>query len=46
MCQQCNYEELLSAVDLGATINRVRGQDVVGGNKFSLSASNIYSILQ
>ncbi len=45
MCHQCNYEELLSGADLGATTNRVRVLEIVGNNRFPLSASDIYKIL-
>lgn len=46
MCHQCNYEELLSEADLEATINRLRVLEVVGNNRFPLSASDIYKILK
>jgi len=46
MCHQCNYEDLLSAADLKVTPNRIRVLEVVGNNKFPLSASDIYNILK
>ena len=46
MCHQCNYEDLLSAADLKVTPNRIRVLEVVGNNKFPLSASDIYNILE
>jgi Fur family ferric uptake transcriptional regulator len=46
MCHQCNYEDLLSRVDLQATPNRLRVLEVVGNNRFPLSASDIYKILE
>ena len=46
MCHQCNYEELLSGAGLEATPNRMRVLEVVGDNKFPLSASDIYKILE
>ena len=46
MCHQCNYEELLSGADLEATTNRVRVLEVVGNNRFPLSASDINKILE
>jgi Fur family ferric uptake transcriptional regulator len=46
MCHQCNYEELLSEADLESTPNRLRVLEVVGNNKFPLSASDIYKILE
>lgn len=46
MCHQCNYEELLLLADLEATPNRMRVLEVVGDNRFPLSASDIYKILE
>jgi Fur family ferric uptake transcriptional regulator len=46
MCHQCNYRELLSGADLKATPNRVRVLEVVGNNRFPLSASDIYQTLK
>ena len=46
MCHQCNYEELLSEADLKVTPNRVRVLEVVGNNRFPLSAGDIYKILE
>lgn len=46
MCHLCNYKELLSGADLEATPNRVRILEVVGNNRFPLSASDIYKILE
>jgi Fur family ferric uptake transcriptional regulator len=46
MCHRCNYEELLSGADLEATPNRVRVLEVVENNRFPLSASDIYKILE
>jgi len=46
MCHQCNYEELLSEADLEAIPNRVRVLEVVGNNRFPLSAGDIYKILE
>jgi len=46
MCHQCNYVELLSEADLKRTPNRVRILEVVGNNRFPLSASDIYKILE
>jgi len=46
MCDQCDYEGLLSGADIEATPNRVRVLEVVGNNSFPLSASDIYNILE
>jgi len=46
MCHQCNYVELLSAINLGPTANRVRVLEVVGNNSFPLSAADIYKTLE
>ncbi len=45
MCQQCSYKKLLSAANLEATPNRVDVLEVVGDNRFPLSANDIYQIL-
>ncbi|MDJ0784925.1 MAG: Fur family transcriptional regulator [Desulfosarcinaceae bacterium] len=46
MCHHCNYEDLLSGADLRSTLNRVRVLEVVGNNRFPLSADDIYRILE
>lgn len=46
MCQNCNYKEMLSSVDLGATPNRLRVLEVIGNNSYPLSASDIYKTLE
>jgi len=46
MCLQCNYEQLLSDADLEATDNRIRVLEIIGNNKFPLSAADIYKILR
>jgi Fur family ferric uptake transcriptional regulator len=46
MCHQCNYEDLLAAADLKATRNRLHVLEVVGENRFPLSASDIYKTLE
>ena len=45
MCHQCNYQELLKAVGLDATENRLHILEVVGNNSFPLSAGDIYKTL-
>ena len=46
MCQKCNYEELLSGANLEATAKRVRVLEIVGNNRFPLSAGDIFKILK
>ena len=46
MCHQCNYEQLLSNANLEATNNRIRVLEIVGNNKFPLSADDIYKTLE
>ena len=46
MCHQCNYAELLASVGLDATMNRLRVLEVVGNNRFPLSAGDIYKTLE
>ncbi len=45
MCDQCNYEKLLVDATLEVTTNRVRVLEILGDNKFPLSAGDIYNIL-
>jgi Fur family ferric uptake transcriptional regulator len=45
MCHQCDYPTLLTAARLDATKNRVRVLEVVGNNRFPLSAGEIYRTL-
>jgi Fur family transcriptional regulator, ferric uptake regulator len=45
MCDRCNYSELLATSRLEATANRLRVLEVVGSNRFPLSAGDIYKIL-
>ena len=46
MCDQCNYEALLSGAGIDATPNRVRVLEIVGDSRFPLSANDIYKILE
>ncbi len=46
MCHKCNYHELLSDARLNATDNRIDVLEVVGGNSFPVSASDIYATLE
>lgn len=46
MCNQCNYVELLSSVQLEITSNRLRVLEVVGGNNYPLSATDIFQTVQ
>ena len=46
MCQQCNYEELISDAEIETTPNRVRVLEVVGDNRYPLSADDIHKILE
>ena len=45
MCHRCNYKEMLKAVGLDASENRMRILEVVGNNSFPLSAGDIYKTL-
>lgn len=45
MCQNCNYEEMLTRVKLDPTSNRVRVMEIIGNNNCPLSAGDIYTIL-
>jgi len=46
MCHQCNYAELLASASLESTANRLRVLEVVGNNRFPLSAADIYKTLE
>jgi len=45
MCNQCDYVELLNSSHLVATENRLRVLEVVGSNKYPLSAADIHNTL-
>lgn len=45
MCYRCNYLELLQSVKLEVTDNRLRVLEVVGNNRYPLSAAEIYQTL-
>ncbi len=45
MCHRCNYAELLESAALEATANRLRVLEVVGNNRFPLSAGDIFKTL-
>ncbi|MCG8618554.1 MAG: transcriptional repressor [Desulfobacterales bacterium] len=46
MCIHCDYNEILSSVSLDPTRNRLRVLEVVGNNRFPLSASDIHETLE
>ena len=46
MCHQCNYNEMLVTAELEATENRLRVLEVVGNNRFPLSANDIFKTLE
>jgi Fur family transcriptional regulator, ferric uptake regulator len=46
MCDHCDYEALLKAVDLEATANRLGVLEVLGGNSCPLSAGDIFNTLE
>ena len=46
MCNQCNYVELLNSSNLEASENRLRVLEVVGNNKYPLSAADIFKTLE
>jgi len=46
MCHQCNYESLLTEAKLEPTANRRRVLEVIGNNRFPLSAGDIYQTLE
>jgi len=46
MCQRCDYDELLRTAALEPTPNRLRVLEVVGNNRYPLSAADIYHTLK
>jgi Fe2+ or Zn2+ uptake regulation protein len=46
MCNQCNYEEMLTKAGLEANANRIAVLEVIGSNPFPLSAADIYKTLE
>ncbi len=46
MCQNCNYQEMLSSASIEATPNRLRVLEVIGNNSYPLSAGDIYKTLE
>jgi Fur family ferric uptake transcriptional regulator len=46
MCHQCNYDELLTSAKLEPTANRLHVLEVVGNNRFPLSAGDIFKTLE
>lgn len=45
MCHRCDYEKMLVSENLEATANRLRILEVVGNNRFPLSADDIFKTL-
>jgi Fur family ferric uptake transcriptional regulator len=45
MCHQCNYDELLTSANLEPTTNRLHILEVIGNNRFPLSAGDIFKTL-
>ena len=46
MCHQCNYDELLTSANLEPTFNRLHILEVIGNNRFPLSAGDIFKTLE
>jgi Fur family ferric uptake transcriptional regulator len=46
MCSECNYVDLLNSSKLEANENRLRVLEVVGNNKYPLSAADIFKTLE
>ncbi|MCF6249189.1 MAG: transcriptional repressor [Desulfobacula sp.] len=45
MCDNCNYNQLLSSANLDATEKRLRVLEIIGNNTYPLSASDIHDTL-
>ena len=46
MCHQCNYPEMLTSAELEATPNRLDVLEIVGNNRYPLSADDIFNTLE
>ncbi len=46
MCSKCDYQGLLEAAGLEATSNRMRVFEVVGNNRYPLTAGDIYRTVE
>jgi len=46
MCHQCNYAALMRDANLEVTENRLRVLEVIGNNRYPLSAGDIYQTLE
>ncbi len=46
MCEQCNYNEMLSSAGLSPTSHRIRVMEIIGNNTSPLSAQEIYDTVQ
>jgi Fur family ferric uptake transcriptional regulator len=46
MCNRCNYKELLASANLEATPKRLSVLEIVGNNRFPLSAAEIFQTLE
>ena len=46
MCEQCNYNEMLSSVGLSPTSHRIRVMEIIGNNTYPLSAQEIYDTIK
>jgi Fur family ferric uptake transcriptional regulator len=45
MCHQCNYDKLLTSANIEPTANRLIVLEVIGNNRFPLSAGDIFKTL-
>ncbi|MGW8193210.1 MAG: Fur family transcriptional regulator [Desulforhopalus sp.] len=45
MCQQCNYQKILAAAGLDATVNRIHILEAIGNNSYPLTATDVFNIV-
>ena len=45
MCENCNYENILGASGLEATVNRIHILEAIGNNNYPLTAADIFKIV-
>lgn len=45
MCEQCNYQNILTAAGLDATVNRIHILEAIGNNNYPLTARDVFNVV-
>ena len=45
MCQHCNYQKILAAAGLDATVNRIHILEAIGNNSYPLTARDVFNVV-